>query len=74
MIKLKTLLYLIPRYQLIEVTYYRRDKPQIQETAIKEDLMQKSYVSDYVVTSVQAQALQGILYIKCEERRKKFFE
>lgn len=71
MLKLKTLLYMIPRYQLIEVTYHRKDKPQIRETAIKEDLMQESYVSDYVVTSVHAQALQGILYIKCEERMKK---
>ncbi len=31
MIKLKTLLYLIPRYQLIEVTYNRINKPQIKE-------------------------------------------
>ena len=69
MIKLKTLLYLIPRYQLIEVEYNRINKPQIKETAIKEDLIQETYILNYIVTSIQV--LQGILQISCEERRKK---
>lgn len=68
MIKLKTLLYLIPRYQLIEVTYNRINEPQIKETAIKEDLIQETYILKYIVTSIQA--VQDILYINCEERRK----
>lgn len=68
MLKLKTLLYLIRRYQLLEVTYHRKDKPMIQETAIKEDLVQENYVSNYIVTSIYVS--QGILVISCEERRK----
>lgn len=68
MIKLKTLLYLIPRYQLIEVTYNRINKQQIKQTVIKEDLIQETYILKYIVTSIQA--VQDILYINCEERRK----
>lgn len=68
MIKLKTLLYLIPRYQLIEVTYNRINEPQIKETAIKEDLIQETYILKYIVTSIQA--VQDIMYINCEERRE----
>lgn len=67
MLKLKTFLYLVPTYQLIQVTYIRRDKPEIQETAIKADLIQEPYVTNYIVTSVYS--LQNTLYIGCEERR-----
>lgn len=68
MLKLKTLLYLVPTYQLIQVTYHCKNKPLIQESAIKEDLLQKSYVASYIVTSLYSS--QNILYINCEERRK----
>jgi hypothetical protein len=67
MIKLKTLLYLIPRSQLIEVTYNRINEPQMKEVDIKEGLIQETYILKYIVTSIQA--VQGILYINCEERR-----
>ena len=67
MLKLKTLLYLIPSDQLIQVSYIRKNKPKIQETAIKEDLIQEPYVTNYIVTSVYSS--QQILYINCEERR-----
>lgn len=69
MLKLKTLLYLMPTYQLIQVSYNRKNKPKIQETAIKEDLIKEAYVTNYIVTTVYSS--QNILYINCEERRKQ---
>ena len=69
MIKLKTLLYLIPKYQVIEVTYNRKNKAKIQSTAIKEDLIEEPYILNYIVTSISS--LNDILYITCEERKKK---
>lgn len=69
MIKLKTLLYLIPNYQLIEVTYHRKNKAQIQSTAIKYDLIEKPYILNYIVTSISS--LNDILYVTCEERKKQ---
>lgn len=69
MIRLKTLLYLIPTYQLIQVTYKRKYKPLIHETVIKDDLIQQSYITNYIVTSVSS--LKDILYINCEERKNE---
>lgn len=69
MLKLKTLLYLIPTYQLVQIAYKRKYKPLIYETAIKDDLIQQSYIKNYIVTSVSSS--KDILYINCEERRKK---
>lgn len=68
MIKLKTLLYLIPNYQLIEVTYNRKNKAQIKSTSIKDDLIEETYILNYIVTSISS--LNDILYVTCEERRK----
>lgn len=68
MINLKTLLYLVPTYELIQLTYHRKNKPAIEETAIKDDLIKESYVMDYIVTSVYSS--KNILHINCEERRK----
>lgn len=69
MLKLKTLLYTIPTYQLIHVTYNHKNAPVIQESAIKDDLMKEPYVANYNVTSVYSS--QNILCIYCEERRKR---
>lgn len=69
MLKLKTLLYTVPTYQLIEVTYNHKNAPMIQESAIKDDLMREPYVANYNVTSVFSS--HNILHIECEERRKR---
>lgn len=69
LLKLKTLLYTIPKYQLIHVTYNHKNAPVIQESAIKADLMKEPYVANYNVTSVYSS--QNILRIYCEERRKR---
>lgn len=68
MIKLKTLLYLIPTYQIIQVSFKRKYKPLICETAIKDDLIQLPHITNFIVTSVSSS--NDILYINCEERRK----
>ena len=68
MIKLKTLLYLIPNYQLIDVTYNRKNKAKIHSTAIKDDLIEEPCIINYIVTSIRS--LNDILYVTCEERKK----
>ena len=71
MIKLKDLMKVIPPNKVIEITYNRKDKPNIVEMAVAEDVR---YRNQYIVEKVDSSlAFETILKIKVRERRRKWF-
>lgn len=66
MIKLKDLMKVIPPNKVIEITYNRKDKPNIVEMAVVEDVR---FRNQYIVEEVST--FQSILKIKVKERRKR---
>lgn len=68
MIKLKDLMKVIPANKVIEITYNRKDKPNIVEMAVAEDVR---FRNQYIVEEVST--FQSILKIKVKERRKRWF-
>ena len=66
MIKLKDLMKVIPANKVIEITYNRKDKPNIVEMAVAEDVR---FRNQYIVEEVST--FQSILKIKVKERRKR---
>lgn len=66
MIKLKDLMKVIPPNRVIEITYNRKDKPNIVEMAVVEDVR---FRNQYIVEEVST--FQSILKIKVKERRKR---
>ena len=68
MIKLKDLMKVIPPNRVIEITYNRKDKPNIVEMAVVEDVR---FRNQYIVEEVST--FQSILKIKVRERRRKWF-
>lgn len=66
MIKLKDLMKVIPPNRVIEITYNRKDKPNIVEMAVVEDVR---FRNQYIVEEVST--FQSILKIKVRERRRK---
>ena len=68
MIKLKDLMKVIPPNKVIEITYNRKDKPNIVEMAVTEDVR---FRNQYIVEEVST--FQSILKIKVKERRKRWF-
>ena len=69
MIKLKDLMKVIPPNKVIEITYNRKDKPNIVEMAVAEDVR---YRNQYIVEKVDSSlAFETILKIKVRERRRK---
>lgn len=64
--KLKELLGCVHENTICEVTYTRKNRPEIRETASAEDI---KYRNQYIVDDIQ---LYGcILKIKVRERKKK---
>lgn len=66
MIKLKDLMKVIPPNRVIEITYNRKDKPNIVEMAVAEDVR---FRNQYIIEEVST--FQSILKIKVRERRKR---
>lgn len=71
MIKLKDLMKVIPPNKVIEITYNRKDKPNIVEMAVAEDVkLRNQYIVEKVDSSL---AFETILKIQVRERRKRWF-
>ena len=69
MIKLKDLMKVIPPNKVIEITYNRKDKPNIVEMAVAEDVkLRNQYIVEKVDSSL---AFETILKIQVRERRKR---
>ena len=69
MVKLKDLMKVIPPNKVIEITYNRKDKPNIVEMAVAEDVR---FRNQYIVEKVDSSlAFETILKIQVRERRKR---
>lgn len=69
MLKLKDLMKVIPPSRVVEITYNRKDKPNIVEMAVAEDVR---FRNQYIVEKVDSSlAFETILKIQVRERRKR---
>lgn len=65
MIKLKDLLKVIPPNKVIEITYIRKDRPNIIEMTVSEDV---KFRNQYIVEKVNS--FETILKIQVRERKR----
>ena len=66
MIKLKDFLKVIPKNTLVEITYYRKNRPTVVEMIISE---YAKFQNQYIVEDVTS--YHSIIRIKVRERRKR---
>lgn len=63
--KLKDLMKVVPPNQLLEITYIRKNRPQVIEMGIAEDI---KFRNQYIIEEVAP--FQSILKIKVRERKR----